>query len=690
MTLFFHKQKSTVGRLFKFFLLCFLLFGTVILSVNFGLDIHKERINTQNENEQILLNLSSELYSIVLEEQSLAESISQTEWGIKMSSTSGVWDSEITPESFWKLKNDFLFYPDANEIVGPRCVYFVKNDELISHSITGSLDFYLQKIGFEEKARQKIHSQIENIQNIATIGESRNGPIFIVTPIQKILHPKSYLITQVRPARLKNRLMQFCPDRFKYLSITDQKSGVCLCAWGQNSKKLEQFQMIIPDAGWEINVGIDKFSIFSLDFLNRYYFYFAAIAIASSFLAVSIADHVNKPIKDIQNLLKISGENQDSYIAIQSSIVNLQQELKRDRRTVLLNQLLNGYFESTESIENELPFKKDFWYQVYVVNGESKEVFDIVNALENSIDPLYNKIYSEIFRALNGEIVLIFGAEEQKYLEQIRNRLKVINETLKLTIKEGTISRGLIGISISYQVINEAEEGKSFNIAHFYFPLEWEGQFIKGIRTGNITKAEEVFDAVVSENERRFECGEITQSDMRAMTIQIAFDLNRCIFEMNLSKRLFNNINEITKESNYRDQLSIIHEALVCICEEIQNRVDEKNELGILLTRYIRKHYCEEEISLQKLCDLFEISSTTVNKEIRKVTGKTFLRFVTDLRMTQADMLIKQGEKNVSKISAECGYENEYSFRRAFNKYYGCKVQEYIEINTISIHAEQA
>ena len=60
----------------------------------------------------------------------------------------------------------------------------------------------------------------------------------------------------------------------------------------------------------------------------------------------------------------------------------------------------------------------------------------------------------------------------------------------------------------------------------------------------------------------------------------------------------------------------------------------------------------------------------------REETGSTFYVFLTGLRMKLAAEMLTRGE-SVADTAKECGYDNDYSFRRAFLKYYGVKARDY-------------
>ena len=88
------------------------------------------------------------------------------------------------------------------------------------------------------------------------------------------------------------------------------------------------------------------------------------------------------------------------------------------------------------------------------------------------------------------------------------------------------------------------------------------------------------------------------------------------------------------------------------------------------LLKYVQEHY-NESLNLQMLCKQYMIGFSYTSFLFRKVTGKTFNEFLSDLRLKQAHKLLQEGNSSVNEIALQVGYNAPYYFSKCFKKYYG-------------------
>jgi AraC-like DNA-binding protein len=74
---------------------------------------------------------------------------------------------------------------------------------------------------------------------------------------------------------------------------------------------------------------------------------------------------------------------------------------------------------------------------------------------------------------------------------------------------------------------------------------------------------------------------------------------------------------------------------------------------------------------LTELSVLFHISSKTLNKHFKRLTGKTVPGFIRDERLEWARGLLNEGKKQVSEVAEMIGYSDTANFIRSFKKKYG-------------------
>ena len=96
----------------------------------------------------------------------------------------------------------------------------------------------------------------------------------------------------------------------------------------------------------------------------------------------------------------------------------------------------------------------------------------------------------------------------------------------------------------------------------------------------------------------------------------------------------------------------------------------EKENVPVLIMDYIITHYTEK-ITYQLLADKFFTSPSTVAVIIKNFKGKTLKEYITELRMEDAEHMLKNGQISLYKIAEFCGYKEYSAFYKAYKKYFG-------------------
>jgi len=91
---------------------------------------------------------------------------------------------------------------------------------------------------------------------------------------------------------------------------------------------------------------------------------------------------------------------------------------------------------------------------------------------------------------------------------------------------------------------------------------------------------------------------------------------------------------------------------------------------------FIQENY-HRKISLDEISRLVNMSPVSFNRFIKKRTGKTFINYVNDTRISYASRWLIESEKSVGEISFQCGFNNIANFNRIFKKCKECTPSEY-------------
>ncbi len=100
--------------------------------------------------------------------------------------------------------------------------------------------------------------------------------------------------------------------------------------------------------------------------------------------------------------------------------------------------------------------------------------------------------------------------------------------------------------------------------------------------------------------------------------------------------------------------------------------------MGWVLTLYIA-FYCSEDLSPKEVADVFGISVSTLNRELRIISGMNFAQTLNRSRVNLAASAILFNELSFHFLSTYCGFRSEVAFYRTFRELKNMTPQEYRE-----------
>ncbi len=91
---------------------------------------------------------------------------------------------------------------------------------------------------------------------------------------------------------------------------------------------------------------------------------------------------------------------------------------------------------------------------------------------------------------------------------------------------------------------------------------------------------------------------------------------------------------------------------------------------------YIQQNY-SNKISLTEISELVNMSPVSFNRFIKNRTGKTFVIYVNNTRISKATRLLLESDLSIGEISFKCGFNNIANFNRIFKRAKNCTPSEY-------------
>ena len=111
----------------------------------------------------------------------------------------------------------------------------------------------------------------------------------------------------------------------------------------------------------------------------------------------------------------------------------------------------------------------------------------------------------------------------------------------------------------------------------------------------------------------------------------------------------------------------------------LRDKVSRKKYAGLLdkAKKYIEGNYDREDISLNVTAAAVNLSPNHFSTIFSQETGKTFIEFLTQVRMEKAKELLRTTNKKSSEIAYEVGYKDSHYFSYLFKKTQECTPREY-------------
>lgn len=104
---------------------------------------------------------------------------------------------------------------------------------------------------------------------------------------------------------------------------------------------------------------------------------------------------------------------------------------------------------------------------------------------------------------------------------------------------------------------------------------------------------------------------------------------------------------------------------------------EQDNVFARRLNAVIESKIGDQSLSVEKIADSLHIGRTIFYRKVRGVTGYTPNEYIRVIRLKRAAELLKSGEKNVSEIAYEVGFDNPYYFSKCFKDQFGLPPSKY-------------
>lgn len=147
------------------------------------------------------------------------------------------------------------------------------------------------------------------------------------------------------------------------------------------------------------------------------------------------------------------------------------------------------------------------------------------------------------------------------------------------------------------------------------------------------------------------------------------------------------NLKDMKKRKEYpfgADQMIKLKLEMLLI-EIVRSRMTEKTGMDVTILdpktheiyNYVNKNY-RENITLGELCFIFGTNKTTLCSSFKKAYGDTVIGYINHLKIKEAKKLLREGNYNLTEISAMLGFSSVHYFSRMFKNQQNMSPSEYV------------
>lgn len=107
----------------------------------------------------------------------------------------------------------------------------------------------------------------------------------------------------------------------------------------------------------------------------------------------------------------------------------------------------------------------------------------------------------------------------------------------------------------------------------------------------------------------------------------------------------------------------------------IEMQVQDNDRINMIFN-YVKDHFLED-ITLDTIAELSNMTVPSFCRYFKKITKKTFTRFVNEYRIVHASKLLAEKQTSIANISYESGFNNFSHFNKLFHEFTGKSASQY-------------
>lgn len=126
----------------------------------------------------------------------------------------------------------------------------------------------------------------------------------------------------------------------------------------------------------------------------------------------------------------------------------------------------------------------------------------------------------------------------------------------------------------------------------------------------------------------------------------------------------------LLKPVDFEEVGEVIERLKVSFLAKKETEPSEDEKSIYQMTGYLKEHL-SEEITLQKMSEVFHLNSNYISKRFKEQTGVNYSSYLTRLRMDKAKALLVSSSKSIADITQAVGFRDYRVFTKVFKEWEG-------------------
>lgn len=471
---------------------------------------------------------------------------------------------------------------------------------------------------------------------------------------------------------------------------------------------------------------------------NTTFIILAALLLVAALTSFLFSLKVYNPIKNIiANIKRMTTIDKEYDNISDVSLINggvnllfeskkaLENQLKQNEiliREMFLSQLIRGRLFNKNEIESKAEYlsinlEADYYmvaiiqkntlqsypFSTYPLDIQNLELYKIstIRMITNTFSSLgidvnctqdYTDNILVLIKLRNVDDINESEAIVEQTLEDVKGTIEKQLST-SISVGVGRFYSDLSYVGVSY---NEAKEALRYNFLKddqsvisfsdisrsekdkLYYPVKSEQKLISFVQLADYEKTmlslNEMIDDIMIHN-RNFKHIELCLTNVIGIVQKCLYKLNLNPHDVFGSDAVINaSIDSFRNIQHFTEWVSTLFGRIIEYI--IEQQKDDSKKFDFEVKEYIDRVYMKE-ISLDTVADHFKYNSSYFCKIFKEKIGVTFWEYVAQVRVEKSKKLLVDLDDTIEQIAEKVGYNNRFSYIRAFKKYTSITPGEY-------------